>query len=92
MALKLIDQVASETVKRLLEYGKSDVRQMIANELTQGLKKLLVHRTAAPIVDYAIVVVGDELIKRKALQYALSPKFRQLLETEENDTINNKFF
>eukprot|EP01084_Bolivina_argentea_P288285 494770_1 len=78
------DYYAHRTIKSLLMYGKTDVRNIIISELMKAITRLILHRLASSVIDYAIMVMADEYTKRIAFQYFISPKFILMTQYEDN--------
>ncbi|ETO27218.1 hypothetical protein RFI_09914, partial [Reticulomyxa filosa] len=65
-------------------YGKEDVKKIIVEELMKNVARLIIHRLASTVVDYAIMT-SDEVTRRKAIQLIVSRKFL-VLEANETET------
>ena len=57
---------------------------MIVNELMKAVTKLITHRLASTVIDYAIMIAANEATRRKALQFLISPKFIVLTQYEDD--------
>eukprot|EP01083_Nonionella_stella_P035983 98168_1 len=76
------DHYAHKTVRALLEYGRKEVRDIVVSELMKAITRLILHRLASPVVDYAIMIIANEDVKRKAFQYFISPQFIVMTQYE----------
>ena len=56
-------------------YGKRDTRSLIIGELMKAIVRLVSHKLAATVVDYAIMTAAEERTRRLALQYLVSRKY-----------------
>ena len=78
------DHYSHKTVKALLEYGRNEVREIIINELMKAITRLILHRLASSVVDYAIMVIADDKIRNKAFQFFISNKFIIMTQYEDD--------
>lgn len=78
------ERYAHHTVRRLLEFGRGEVRTVIVRELTWACTRLILHRIACSVTDYAIMVAADCNQRRRALQCFVSMKFHKSPAMEED--------
>ena len=79
------ERYAHQSVLRLLEFGKEEVRSMIVREVLWACTRTLFHRIACKVTDYAVMVAATPQQKRQALQCFLSKKFAKEPVMEQDD-------